>query len=910
MSKGSMFQLYFVVYWIGGVRLSPTETDRGAICGETVTIPESTALGLNVYHIEIENHQHLYLNDGNVNERFGYNPESGNVNLTGLLDYQIKSLYELQFKVRPEYSSREKISCQVFSLQVFVQDDEYWPPYFASVCLAPYRVMFLPEYPFPYALSISGRDSRQFYSYGYQGETQIWFDGSHIKDSTCTIRCFVAPSKEILSKLDITSSYELRISGTSSRPDVFTIVDIVVHKEINESLCGKRNCTSMFDMERVLLEIHLGYDVYEVCKEGCTVNLIDTSTDSITLSQNLDNMAILGCPSGKYGGQCDHNCYCRNGATCHTLNGACKCSPGWRGVACDIPDPGIFLNPSGIQLAKVNEYKYFFCMAYHIKVRNIIWYFNDKRFEETNDLEHVHLTYEGNDNPGRSELEFSMLSDRNTGNYTCSAVDYSGKVYSDSAYINVTGCQVDEWGKSCNNTCNCKNGATCDRYVGCLCTPGWIGYFCDQKCATGKYGINCKEDCRCENEAVCDSVNGHCQCSNRTCGVYCEHRCHCTRYQRSVCTLDNLCTCETDRKINLSKDKLHLAVVSTVAAVLFAGIILIVLIIRYYKKRMPAYQRLKTEPEGLKRFIREAKTRVGENWLLESRHLEIDEIIGQGDFGQVNNATLMSAKGERKKVAVKSIKPARSEVTLGQRDFVNEIEILIHLKGQENVVEFIGVLVNVENVYIVMELASKGDMLTHLENLSSRNDLSDEEEMTLLKNARDVAKGLHYLQQKRVVHRDIAARNILLMENKTAKICDFGLSRLLLPDRDCYEKAQWSPNPGPLPLKWMPTEFLRNGIFKFQSDIWSFGVFLWEIASLGKTPFAEICCVNELIGRLASGKRLQKPDRCANSLYSLMKKCWQSSLKDRPSTNNIIDTLTEMLDNNKSPFIRLVENEP
>ncbi|XP_070574025.1 fibroblast growth factor receptor homolog 1-like [Ptychodera flava] len=120
---------------------------------------------------------------------------------------------------------------------------------------------------------------------------------------------------------------------------------------------------------------------------------------------------------------------------------------------------------------------------------------------------------------------------------------------------------------------------------------------------------------------------------------------------------------------------------------------------------------------------------------------------------------------------------------------------------------------------------------------------------------------------------------------------------------------KWSQEQCVLPLKWMPPESLTRGIFQFESDMWSFGVFLWELASLGKAPFVDVNNSNEIIRLVLSGERLEKPTRCRLRLYKLMMQCWSSPLKLRPSTDVLLEEFDDMIQRDQGPFIGNFQHE-
>lgn len=172
----------------------------------------------------------------------------------------------------------------------------------------------------------------------------------------------------------------------------------------------------------------------------------------------------------------------------------------------------------------------------------------------------------------------------------------------------------------------------------------------------------------------------------------------------------------------------------------------------------------------------------------------------------------------------------------------------------------------------------------------------------LLEFARQVAVGMDFLARNRVVHRDLAARNVLVCSNKTVKISDFGLSRDIYQE-NLYRKT----GTGKLPIKWLALESLTHQVYTSQSDVWSFGVLLYEICTLGGNPYPLLSTSN-LIAKLKSGYRMEQPTSCADELYDLMLSCWSAMPIERPTFSCLQKRLQELLEQNEQsnkPVINL-----
>lgn len=149
-----------------------------------------------------------------------------------------------------------------------------------------------------------------------------------------------------------------------------------------------------------------------------------------------------------------------------------------------------------------------------------------------------------------------------------------------------------------------------------------------------------------------------------------------------------------------------------------------------------------------------------------------------------------------------------------------------------------------------------------------------------------------FLEKNRIVHRDLAARNVLLSDHHTIKICDFGLSRDIY-EQNLYQKS----NRGdPLPIKWMALESLKYRVYTSQSDVWSFGVLLWEIMMLGSCPYPTISS-SRIYEMLSEGYRMPRPPLCCHSLYEVMLMCWHSNPTNRPKFGLIKDMIDSIMGN-------------
>uniref|UniRef100_A0A914CJY5 Protein kinase domain-containing protein n=1 Tax=Acrobeloides nanus TaxID=290746 RepID=A0A914CJY5_9BILA len=149
---------------------------------------------------------------------------------------------------------------------------------------------------------------------------------------------------------------------------------------------------------------------------------------------------------------------------------------------------------------------------------------------------------------------------------------------------------------------------------------------------------------------------------------------------------------------------------------------------------------------------------------------------------------------------------------------------------------------------------------------------------------------MQYIASRGLIHRDLAARNILLCDNQVVKIFDFGLC--CNPEQNLIYQASL---PKRLPMKWLPIEALTNRIFSEKSDVWSFGILIYEVYSLGKTPYDNMDNT-EVLEFLQSGRRLEKPDLANEDLFNLMMSCWEEEPLNRPTFSELSDNLRKMLE--------------
>lgn len=257
--------------------------------------------------------------------------------------------------------------------------------------------------------------------------------------------------------------------------------------------------------------------------------------------------------------------------------------------------------------------------------------------------------------------------------------------------------------------------------------------------------------------------------------------------------------------------------------------------------------------------------------------------LGEGVSGEVHRATLQGTGT----VAVKMLTD-HSEINV--KEFLEEATLMASF-DHRNVVKILGVCIGEEPHMLVMEFLSKGDLIHFLHDKRDLNTSIEDVGMeTLIGIGADVAKGMAHLEEIGCVHRDLAARNVLLSEDLTAKLTDFGLSRHT--SSEYYEQA----TARQLPVRWMAYETLTVGKSSIRSDVWSFGVLLWEIMTLGETPYTDLQGGREIVAFLDQEKRLEKPAGCPDLFYEIMNECWFADPRSRPKFTALDQQLAGMKD--------------
>ncbi|XP_063784597.1 vascular endothelial growth factor receptor 3 isoform X2 [Pseudophryne corroboree] len=336
-------------------------------------------------------------------------------------------------------------------------------------------------------------------------------------------------------------------------------------------------------------------------------------------------------------------------------------------------------------------------------------------------------------------------------------------------------------------------------------------------------------------------------------------------------------------------------------------------------------------------------------WEFPRDRLRLGKVLGHGAFGKVVEASAfgISKSSSCETVAVKMLKEGATASE--HKALMSELKILIHIGNHLNVVNLLGACTKPNGpLMVIVEFCKYGNLSNYLRtkrdgfipyrersprsrsqvrsmvevviaDRMSREEVNEgivfgrilmtnkSHKATDLKDlwqspltmedlicySFQVARGMEFLSSRKCIHRDLAARNILLSENNVVKICDFGLARDIYKDPDYVRKGS-----ARLPLKWMAPESIFDKVYTTQSDVWSFGVLLWEIFSLGASPYPGVQINEEFCQRLKDGTRMRAPEYATTDVYRIMLSCWHGDPKERPIFTDLVEILGDLLQEN------------
>ncbi|XP_065644943.1 macrophage colony-stimulating factor 1 receptor 2-like [Hydra vulgaris] len=394
-------------------------------------------------------------------------------------------------------------------------------------------------------------------------------------------------------------------------------------------------------------------------------------------------------------------------------------------------------------------------------------------------------------------------------------------------------------------------------------------------------------------------------------------------------------------------------------------IFVIVVVVLKLRKKKKFKQKFNTSCGNIYSFEEYIEfQRKTDGWEIYSKTITFDKKIGEGAYGTVyvckisanilaktkyacqkSRASLLALNEEHTvNVAVKCLKDGANDSEI--KDFREEINLMKGIGFHKNIVNMIGCSTTMEPLCLMVEFMENGDLLQFLRNRRNKlciskvdgdsagnfiyttkyqdsletttsktstkgimpNDVSldDNGAITpddLLSFAWQVASGMEYLSSINLVHRDLAARNILVGADKNVKISDFGLTRKI-DDEQLYMSSQTRR----LPIKWMSVEAIFDHTFTPQSDVWAYGVVLFEIVTLGGTPYPAINN-RELMSLLKTGYRMDRPDNCSEQMYDIMLHCWNEDPLQRPSFTDLSEHLEGIISQGDRYFTFDIDEE-
>ncbi|MEE6460390.1 hypothetical protein FKM82_000942, partial [Ascaphus truei] len=272
---------------------------------------------------------------------------------------------------------------------------------------------------------------------------------------------------------------------------------------------------------------------------------------------------------------------------------------------------------------------------------------------------------------------------------------------------------------------------------------------------------------------------------------------------------------------------------------------------------------------------------------IDASCITIERVIGAGEFGEVCSGRIRLPGKREFPVAIKTLKVGYTDKQ--RRDFLGEASIMGQF-DHPNIIHLEGVVTKSKPVMIVTEYMENGSLDTFLKKNDGQFTV-----IQLVGMLRGIASGMKYLSDMGYVHRDLAARNILINSNLVCKVSDFGLSRVLEDDPE----AAYTTRGGKIPIRWTAPEAIAFRKFTSASDVWSYGIVMWEVMSYGERPYWEMTN-QDVIKAVEEGYRLPSPMDCPAALYQLMLDCWQKDRNSRPKFEEIVSMLDKLIRNPSS----------
>ncbi|XP_063706959.1 insulin-like receptor isoform X2 [Culicoides brevitarsis] len=336
----------------------------------------------------------------------------------------------------------------------------------------------------------------------------------------------------------------------------------------------------------------------------------------------------------------------------------------------------------------------------------------------------------------------------------------------------------------------------------------------------------------------------------------------------------------------------YIIAILVVCLLLVIGVV--VVYVWYYKRRFPAQMAnmkliASVNPEYM------SMQYTPDEWELPREKIIQLQELGQGSFGMVYEGIIKdkNGMGDEQKCAIKTVNESATD-----RERINFLKEASVMKGFDthHVVKLLGVCSIGQPILVVMELMGNGDLKGYLRSHRPDRDSLDgvaPQPPSLRRTCQmaiEIADGMAYLAFKKFVHRDLAARNCMVAEDLTVKIGDFGMTRDIY-ETDYYRKG----SKGLLPVRWMAPESLKDGVFTNSSDVFSYGVVLWEMATLASQPYQGLSN-DQVLRYVIDGGVMERPENCPDKFYELMRRCWTHRPSARPTFMQIVQELHDDAD--------------
>ncbi|XP_070564192.1 angiopoietin-1 receptor-like [Ptychodera flava] len=601
-------------------------------------------------------------------------------------------------------------------------------------------------------------------------------------------------------------------------------------------------------------------------------------------------------------------CICKNGATCHVWNGACMCTLGWRGPACDVPVTSQITLSIDNEVVPLGGTISFISVFTNVDLRGTVLELDgvplySSFISESRANRRVYF-------PSTVAFTVPNATFADSGKYRCygHGYDENRKYFSNFVEVTVKGCKDNVWGKNCSKKCDCANAYDCTQFEGCQCVKGWTGDKCEKDIEKPVI-LDCPPDIDKLLQNYRDMVNVTWQPISATdndgiakvTSTYESGHLFTVGTSKVIITAydhwnnSDSCaftvTANAPSSPNGGNPVLPVVIILLVCGCVFFLAALCVIIRRKRSHSVHRYSRLELDTTRWKTQI-PVDVRI-----FQPNQLQILDLLGEGMFSKVYRSRLTVTPEDVRMEAVKMPK----DDTEYSYIFLQEIQLLEKLKDHPNVIQLTGVVLQHGHCCIITELMRK-DLLAFLKERTDVRKVTKQLDQRLLKFALHIARALEHLENQQVVHRDIAARNILISPNDIAKIADFGLSR------DVYQKGQYQRHPTQgmlVPIRWMSPESLVTGVYTKKSDIWSYGVMLWEMVTLGDTPYPEFQPLDSgfLTRQLSTGYRMPKPCHCTDDIYGMMRHCWRDNPDERPTAAGLVNNITRLGRCNKGLFL-------